>query len=139
MQGDAPPIMQRHKLSNLLIYVTAGLMALTGLLHLSGYSGVNAAAQATGSADVQQLLPLLWLVVGVDLVVTGLIVALVAFENSNGGRLVLFAAAISPIAAAGLQVVYLGFIPPTALLLLDGALAIASAVWREPRRRRSSM
>lgn len=130
--------MNRQRLGNLLIYGTAGLLVITGAIHLSAFGQINAMAQSATPADVHAVLPPLWLAVGVDMLATGLIVALVALENSNGGRYVLFAAAISPTAAAVLQMVFLGFIPPTAILLLDGALALAAAVVREPRRRRST-
>jgi hypothetical protein len=130
--------MTRQRKSDILTYTTAGLLVVTGGLHLSGFGQVNALAQAT-TTDVRVLLPLLWISFGVDLIATGLIVALVGLENSNGGRYVLFAAAICPWGAAVLQMIYLGFIPPTAVLLLCGAMAIAAAIVREPRRRRSTI
>lgn len=130
--------MTRQRLGNILIYTTAGLLVASGGLHLSAYAQINALAQSSGVTELHALVPVLWLVMGVDLVTVGLIVGLVAFENSNGGRYVLFAVAICPLGAALLQMVYLGFIAPTALLLLDGAMAIASATVREPRRRRST-
>jgi hypothetical protein len=130
--------MNRQRLGNLLIYGTAGLLIVTGGMHLSVFGHINGIAQSATPADVQALMPPLWLAIGVDLIATGIIVALVGLENSNGGRYVLFAAAICPWGVAVLQLIYLGFIPPTAILLLDGALAIAAAVVREPRRRRST-
>ena len=129
--------MTRSRIASLVLYATAVCLVATGVLHLSGFGQINALAQAT-TADVRALLPLLWISFGVDLIATGAIVALVGLENSNGGRYVLFAAALCPWGAAVLQVIYLGFIGPTAVLVLDGALAMVAAIMREPRRRRSS-
>ena len=131
--------MNRQRLGNVLIYSTSGLLIVTGGLHLSGFGSINAMAQSATPDQIHALLPSLWLAIGVDLIAIGLIVGLVAIENSNGGRYVLFAAAICPWGAALVQIAYFGFIPPTALLLLDGAMAIASAVVREARRRRSTI
>ena len=127
--------MNRQRIANIVLYAAAVLLVATGALHLTAFGAINTLAQA--SADVKPLLPLLWVGVGVDLIATGIIVALVGLENSNGGRYVLFAAAMCPWAAALLQIIYLGFVGPTAMLLLDGGLAIAAASLRESRRRRS--
>jgi hypothetical protein len=129
--------MDRSKIANLLIGATAVMLVVTGVLHSAAYGQVSRMAGSVGSADVQALLPLLWTVFGIDLIGLGVVVAVVGLENSNGGRWVLFASAICPIGAAIGQMVFLGFEPPTALLLLNGALAIAAGTMREPRRRRA--
>jgi hypothetical protein len=130
--------MNRQRLGNVLIYATAALLIVSGGLHTSAFGLINAMAQSASPADARVLLPMLWIAFGVNLMVAGAIVALVALENSNGGRYVLFAASLCPLSGAVLQVAYVGFSAQVALLLLVGALAIASAIVREPRRRRST-
>jgi hypothetical protein len=114
------------------------LFVASGALHLSGFGQINALAQSGTPDDVHVLLPAMWVAFGVDLVVMGLIVAAIGYENSTGGRFALAAVALGTCAGAVAQLTFFGFIAPTALLLLDGALAIACALIREPRRRRTS-
>jgi hypothetical protein len=132
------PALNRQRLGNILIYTTAALLIGSGGMHLSAFGQINAMAQSADPADVHVLLPALWLSCGIDFIATGVIVGVVALENSNGGRWVLFAAAITPLAGAVVQILYFGFIAPAAALLLCGAMAVASAIVREPRRRRST-
>jgi len=130
--------MNRQRLAIVLIYGAAAVFVASGGLHLSAFGQINGMAQTATPPNVHVLMPALWLAVGIDLIATGVIVGLVALENSNGGRYVLFAAALGPWAGAVLQIVYFGFMAPTTLLLACGALAVAAGVVREPRRRRSS-
>src|SRR5262249_35457284 len=111
---------------------------ITGALHLSAAGQIGTLASSASPADVRVLLPLLWMAIGVDLVMLAFIVAAIGYENSTGGRFALAAVAIGPIGAAGLKSIYLIFISPTALLFLDGVMALVCAWMREPRRRRST-
>lgn len=61
-------------------------------------------------------------------VALGLIAAIIAARPGPYGRLVLLTLALPPLAAAMLQVLYLGFILPTAILLLDTVLLVAAAI-----------
>jgi hypothetical protein len=130
--------MNRLRTANILIAITAALLIITGALHLSGFGSINTLAQSTNVADVKVLVPVLWLATGIDMIVMGLIVGAIGYENSTGGRLALAVVAISPIVMAVLQLIYFGFIPPTALLFLDGGMVLICAWMREPRRRRTS-
>jgi hypothetical protein len=130
--------MNRTRTANILIGVTAVLLVATGALHLGAYPGSIAPLAASAPDDVRHLLPAVWLAVGIDLVVMGLIVAAIGYENSTGSRLALAAVALCPLGGVVMHLMFFGFIQPTALLLLDGVLALACAIVREPRRRRST-
>ena len=43
-------------------------------------------------------------------------------------RAILLIAAATPLSIAALQIIYLGFIPPTPLLIVDGVLLIVAGV-----------
>ena len=108
----------------------AGFLA-TAALHASGYDAVAAMAAETQALAV--LVPMLWLGFAADLVVLGLIVAVVAWRPVEGGRSVLSIVGLGPLAAAGLQYRYIGFIPPTALLVVLGLFTLATAAaWSRP-------
>jgi len=131
--------MNRLRTGNILVGITAVMLLASGALHLAAYSGnISPLAQSATPDDVRALLPALWLTVGVDLVVMGLVVAGIGFENSTGGRWALAAVALGSWAGVVLHLTFFGFIAPTALLLLDGALALTCACIREPRRLRST-
>jgi len=131
--------MNRLRAANFLIGTTAILLIVSGALHLSVFSGsISPLAQSATPEDIRAILPASWLAFGIDLIVLGLVVAAIGIENATGGRYALAAIALAPLGAAALQLVYFGFIAPTALLLLDGVLAMACAWIREPRKRRSS-
>lgn len=102
-------------------------------LHSSGYSSVvRASAQAPEM--VRALLPLLWLAIAFDLAVLGLIVAVVALRPAGPARIILAAASICPFADAGLQVRFLGFIPPTSILIGVGVVTLIGAMVLPPAR-----
>jgi hypothetical protein len=79
------------------------------------------------------VMPALWLVFSSDLVVLGLIVGALALRPSEVARPILTIAALCPIIAAGLQLWFIGFVPPTALLIALGVLTLLSAAsWPRP-------
>lgn len=103
----------------------AGFLA-TAWLHSTGYDSVTELA-GTGPPDLEMLMPALWLSFSFDLVVVGLIVAAIAWRPSAAGRAVLAIAALAPLAAAGLQLRFIGFIPPTAILIALGGITLTAA------------
>lgn len=80
-----------------------------------------------GPAELQRIVPALWISFSLDLLVFGLLFALVGVIVPPGGRPIALLLSLPPLFAAVLQLVYLGFIPPTAILLFDVALALAAS------------
>ena len=109
--------MGHQRLGNIVAGVTAVLIIVTACLHTAALGQINQPAQTT-SADVRPLLTLLWITFGLELAIVGSSWGIVARDARGGGRLILIAASLCPLSAAALQVVYLGFIPPTAILAL---------------------
>jgi hypothetical protein len=125
--------MARQRLGSGITAVAAIGFWVTAALHTAGYSSViRSAGQAPET--VRRLLPLLWLALSSDLVVVGLIVALVAFRPGGPARIILTVAAICPLAAAGLQIRFIGFIPPTAILIGVGIVTLIGASVLPPTR-----
>lgn len=110
--------------------IVAGISAIgylgTALLHSTGYSSVAGLAAEVPS-DLGALMPALWLVFSLDLAVLGLIVAIVAWRRPQAGSLILVIASLQPLGAASLQLRYIGFVPPTAILLALAAVTLAAA------------
>jgi hypothetical protein len=115
--------------------VLTGVLCLgflaTAALHSTGYSSVvSLASEVQGTMG--DLMPALWLAFAVDLAVLGLIVGVLAVRAPQGARPILVVIALCPFAAAALQLRFIGFIPPTALLIGLGVLSwVDAAVWRE--------
>jgi hypothetical protein len=118
--------MNRRQIGTLLTAVAGASFLATAALHTTGYGSVTGLA-AQSQADLQQVVPALWLVFAFNLAVVGLIVLVVAFRPTAPGRLILVIAAFCPFGAAGLQLWFLGFIPPTAILLAVGGLTLVAA------------
>lgn len=112
----------------------AGLAALgflgTAVLHGSGTSVVRLAEGGPGV--LRQVLPALWLAFSLDLTVVGLIVAVTAFRPDTSSRAILVVASACPFGAAALQLRYIGFVPPTAILITVGLLTMAGAAALPP-------
>jgi len=104
----------------------AGFIA-TAWIHSTGFDSVRALA-LDGPGELTVLMPALWLAFSFDLVVLGLILAVQAFRPSPTSRWVAGIASVCPFGAAGLQLGFIGFIPPTAILLLAGTLAATAAL-----------
>jgi hypothetical protein len=122
--------MTRARLGSILAALAAVGYLATAWLHSTGYDSVTELA-AAGPSDLAALAPALWLVFSLDLVILGLIVAVTAWRPTGPARLVLLVAAFGPLGAAALQLRYLGFIPPTAILLVLGALTLVAAAVTE--------
>ncbi len=111
--------------------VIAGIAAIgllgTAPLHSAGYSSVvRASAQAPEM--VRGLLPMPWLQIGFDFAVLGILVGVVAFRPGGPARIILVVAAICPLATAGPQIRFIGFIPPTAILIGVGIVTLIGAM-----------
>jgi hypothetical protein len=106
--------------------ISAVALAATAVLHTMALGQISKLAEAT-PGDAGTLLPMLWLMFGANLSLGALVVGLVAWRMRPGDQWTLAAVALVPLSAAALQVVYIGFITPTALLLLDGLLVLVSA------------
>ncbi len=108
----------------------AGLGALgclaTAWLHGTGYASISELA-ADGPEGLQPLMQALWVSFSFHMIIMGLVIAYVAWRRPAGGGIILTLAALSPISMAGLQIAYLGFIPPTAILLTLGAITLLAA------------
>ena len=114
----------------------AGLSALgflgTAGLHSTGYDSVARLARDVPGM-MGQVMPALWLIFSLDLTILGLIVGVLVLRPADVARPILMIAALCPLAAAGLQVRFIGFVPPTALLVVLGVLTLASAATWPPR------
>lgn len=114
--------MTKARLASLTASIGAGLVFGTAGFHLSASSSVTAEAPA----DLQPLMAALWVAAGVSLILSALLVVAVTPMFIVRRRALLAIAALTPLSIAILQVVYLGFLAPTALLLLDTAVLVAA-------------
>jgi hypothetical protein len=99
---------------------------LTARLHWTGLSTVVELA-SSAPRPLPELAPALWIAFSIDLVVLGLIAAVVSYRPGAATVPVLALASICPLGAAGLQMKFLGFMPPTAILLGVGAASLVLA------------
>ena len=92
----------------------------TAWFHLSAYGSVVPRAPA----DLQPLFGALWVSGGVSLILSALLAVAATPLFVVRRRAILVIAALTPLSIAVVQVAYLGFLPPTALLLLDTAILL---------------
>jgi len=119
--------MNRRVVGTVLAWIAAfGFLGTAGL-HSTGLGSARELA-ASAQGPFRDVIPALWLAFSVDLCVLGLVVAAAAARPIGPARFVLVFAAASPVGAAILQLRYIGFIPPTAILLTVGLIAVLSAV-----------
>jgi hypothetical protein len=104
--------------------VGVGLLMGTAIFHLSAYDSVV----GRSPGDTQPLIGAAWIAGGASLVLAGLLVVVATPVFVVRRAAFLLIAALTPLSIAILQILYLGFIPPTGLLLLDAAAVIASAL-----------
>jgi CHASE2 domain-containing sensor protein len=114
--------MSNERLATITSYIGAGLLFATAGLHLSFYGSVTEQAPADG----RPLLAALWVGCGISVMLTALLVIAVTPLQTIRRRAILLIAALTPLSMAVLQIVYLGFIPPTAILLLDAGVIIVA-------------
>jgi hypothetical protein len=114
--------MTKDRVATLTASVGAGLLFATAGFHFSGYGPVVAQAQA----DLRPLVAALWAACGASLLISGLLTVAVTPLFIVRRRALLGIAAAIPLSIALLQIVYLGFLSPTALLLLDTLVLVAA-------------
>ncbi|KPK55692.1 MAG: hypothetical protein AMS21_13370 [Gemmatimonas sp. SG8_38_2] len=108
----------------------------TARIHSTGFDSVTRLARG-GPANLTGLMLALWLAFSLDLIVMGLVIAAAAWRPDRLGRIVVGIAALCPFGAAGLQLRFIGFVPPTAILLAIGLLAACAAAVLPPPRAES--
>jgi hypothetical protein len=113
-------------MGSLLVGLAAAGFFATAAIHSTGYDSVTALA-AQGPEDMQALMPALWLAFSFDLIVIGLILGVVAFRPARSSRLIVAVAALCPLGAVALQLRFIGFILPTAILLVLSTLTLTAA------------
>jgi len=101
---------------------------LTAALHTSAIRDVTKLARS-GPPELHPVVPMIWLGFSLMLIVLGLIIAANAKAPPSRSRMMtLLYAGIFAFGCALLQLIYFGFIPPVAILCVDGALTIAAAL-----------
>ena len=110
-----------------LTWLTAVVFIATAAIHLSGFPEIQALARETGG-DVADLMPPLWLFFSIDLVILGTVAGVMARTPTATHGVILCLLGLVPAAAAVLQIGYIGFIPPTAILFFDTLVAIAAGL-----------
>jgi len=119
-------IMNRQRAGAIVAALASVGFIATAALHSTGYDSVTRLSMHAPT-ELHALVPALWLSFAFNLTVVGLVVGVVAFRPGSAGRLILTIAAACPMSAAGLQLWFLGFIPPTGLLLAIGGLTLVAA------------
>lgn len=122
--------MNARRVAATLAYAAALVLLVTAVLHI----GALAAASSQVASDIKPLFAMLWLFFGVALAVTGVLVAAVAQASVARRGIVLAIASLFPFAGAALMTAFLGFLAPAILLLVGGALVMASAILGRTRR-----
>lgn len=120
--------MTRSRAAAVLAWTAGWGFLAVAALHGSAYGRIMAMAEGAPET-IRRVLSVLWLSGSADLVAFGLVVMVMA--RGSGGGAVIGLAALSPLAVAVLQVVFMGFVPPTAMLLALAGLTLAAAVVRK--------
>jgi hypothetical protein len=124
--------MTKERAATVTAIVGAGLLFVTSGLHLSAYGAVTSRTPT----NVRGLMSALWVAGGVSLIIAALLVVAVTPLFIVRRRALLGIAALIPVSIAAVQIAYLGFLPPTALLLVDAAVLLAAGELgraRQPR------
>jgi hypothetical protein len=114
--------MTKQRAATVTAAIGAGLLFATAVIHLSGYSTVVAQAPT----DLQPLMSAAWVAGGASLIISALLAVAVMPPFIVRRRALLGVAALTPVSIAAVQIAYLGFLPPTALLLLDAAVLVVA-------------
>jgi len=109
--------MTKERVATVTAAIGAGLLFATAGFHLSGYSSVVGQTPT----DLQPLVAAVWVAVGASLIIAALL-AIAATPLFTVRRRAL----LTPISIAAVQIGYLGFLLPTALLLLDAAVLLVA-------------
>jgi hypothetical protein len=114
--------MTRLRLATLSAGAGVGLLFATAFLHLAGYRRI---VEQTPDG-VRAIVGAAWVAGGLSLIIAALVAIAATPMFVVRRRALLALAGLTPLSIAVLQIVYLRFIPPTALLLVDAALLFAS-------------
>ena len=114
--------MTKEKMATMGASLGAGLLFATAAFHFSAYGTVTASA----SEELRPVVAACWVAVGIALMIAALLAVAATPGFVVRRRSLLMIAALTPLSIAILQIVYLGFIPPTFLLLFDAAVLIAA-------------
>jgi hypothetical protein len=129
--------MSKARLATFSASIGAGLVFLTAGFHFSAYGTV--VEQAHG--ELKPLIAAVWVFSGVALILAALLAIAVTPLFIVRRRALLCIAALTPLSIALVQIVYLGFLPPTALLLVDTLVLVMAGqlgVALQPRPYQSS-
>ena len=116
--------MTKDRAATLSASLGVALLFGTTVLHMMGYTSVVSRAPA----DLQPIVGAAWVAGGVSLILAALLAIAATPLFVVRRRAFLAIAALTPLSLAVLQIAYLGFIPPTALLLVDAALLLAAGM-----------
>lgn len=114
--------MTKQRAAGVTAAIGAGLLFATAGLHLTAYSFILAQTPA----DSRPLMAALWVFCGVSLIFSALLTIAATPLFIVRRRALLWIAALSPVSIAALQIMYLEFMSPTALLLVDGAILVVA-------------
>ena len=114
--------MTKERAATISAGIGAGLLFATAGFHLSGYSSVVGQTPT----DLQPLVAAVWVAVGASLIIAALLAIAATPLFTVRRRALLAIAALTPISIAAVQIGYLGFLLPTALLLLDAAVLLVA-------------
>ena len=114
--------MTKERVATIAASLGAGLLFGTAAFHLSAYSNVVVRAPT----DLQPLISAAWVAGGASLLISALLAVAASPLFMVRRRALLLIAALTPLSIAILQIMYLGFLPATALLLVD-ALVLGAA------------
>ena len=114
--------MTKQQVASVTAAIGAGLLFATAGFHLSVYSSVVGQTPT----DLRPLMAAAWVAGGASLIISALLAIAVTPLFTVRRRALLAIAALTPISIAAIQIAYLGFLLPTALLLLDAALLLVA-------------
>ena len=114
--------MTKERVATVTAAIGAGLLFATAGVHLSAYSSVVAQTPT----DVRPLMSALWIAGGASLIIAALLAVAVTPLFIVRRRAILAIAALTPVSIAAVQIAYLGFLPPTALLLFDAVVLVVA-------------
>jgi hypothetical protein len=116
--------MTKDRAATLSASLGVALLCGTAVFHLMGYGSVVSRAPV----DLQPIVGAAWVAGGVSLILAALLAIAATPLFVVRRRALLAIAALTPLSIALLQIAYLGFIPPTTLLLADAALLLAAGM-----------
>jgi hypothetical protein len=115
-----------RKIGSILTFLAGLAFFATAVLHLTGYGSILEMLDYM-TAELQLVVPALWLMFSAMLTVLALILFVVAIRPGPGGPSIVLLAALGPLAAAGLLARGIRLGGPVPILLGDTALALLAA------------